>query len=671
MNILERVLPFIAAAVLAGCAVPPAAKAPLISRDIIYGNPALEAAALSPDGKHVAFLAPHRGVLNVWVAPVKDVGDARPVSEVADRDLEAFEWAMDSTHILFLQDRGGDEDWRLYSSNIHSGETRRLTPDGGVKAQMEPLRRRFPGKVLVGLNDRDPSFHDMYLVDIASGERELVEKNTEGFIGYVFDHAYEARLAAKLTPSGVLEYYRREGGEWRVWLKIPFGDLETTEIIGFDSKGTTLYALDSRGGNTSALRSYDVARGAWSDLFSDPRADVSDTLLDPASGRVQAVAATYTRKQWTALDPEVEADIAFLENPEAGDLDIVSRSDDDRHWLVGYENPAEPYTWFLYERPERKLTRLFSERPELEDAPLNPMHSVTVKSRDGLDLVSYLTLPKHSDPDGDGRPDAPLPMVLWVHGGPWERDEWQYHSYHQWLSNRGYAVLGVNYRGSTGFGKAFVNAADREWGRKMHDDLIDAVNWAKENGIAIPDRIAILGGSYGGYATLVGLAMTPDVFACGVDIVGPSNLNTMWGSIPAYWEPLQALIARRVGDPRTGEGRAFLLERSPLTYADNITKPLLIGQGANDPRVKQSESDQIVAAMKESGIPVTYVLYPDEGHGFENARNRKSFNAVAEAFLTECLGGRFEAFGDDFEGSSIQVPYGAAFIPGLPEALAR
>jgi dipeptidyl aminopeptidase/acylaminoacyl peptidase len=299
------------------------------------------------------------------------------------------------------------------------------------------------------------------------------------------------------------------------------------------------------------------------------------------------------------------------------------------------------------------------------------MHPVVIKSRDGLDLVSYLTLPPASDPDGDGKPAQPQAMVLLVHGGPWARDHWGLSPYHQWLASRGYGVLSVNYRGSTGFGKKFVNIADREWAGKMHDDLLDAVQWAVAQRIANEKQVAIMGGSYGGYSTLVGLTFTPEKFACGVDIVGPSNLLTLLQSIPPYWEPMLELFAKRVGDPRSEDGKKLLVSRSPLTRVNEIRRPLLIGQGANDPRVKQAESDQIVKAMQEKRIPVTYVLFSDEGHGFNRPENRLSFNAVAEIFLAQCLGGPYQPIGGDFKGSSIKVPAGADAIHSLPGALPK
>ncbi|MCC6522137.1 MAG: S9 family peptidase, partial [Polyangiaceae bacterium] len=352
-----------------------------------------------------------------------------------------------------------------------------------------------------------------------------------------------------------------------------------------------------------------------------------------------------------------------------GDFDVTSRSDDDARWVVAYVVSDGPVRYYLYDRKAKKADFLFTSQKALEGLPLAKMHPRVIGARDGLSLVSYLTLPAGTDPDGDGVPTAALPLVLYVHGGPWARDFWGYNPAHQWLANRGYATLSVNYRGSTGFGKKFVNASTFEWAGKMHDDLVDAVKWAVDQKIARPAEVAIMGGSYGGYATLVGLTFTPDLFACGVDIVGPSNLITLLNSIPPYWTPQIELFTSRVGDHRTEAGRKLLTERSPLSHVDRIKKPLLIGQGANDPRVKQAESDQIVKAMKDKEIPVTYVLYPDEGHGFNRPPNRTSFFAVSEIFLAQCLGGPYEPVGSDFKGSTISVPAGAEQIHGLPAAL--
>jgi dipeptidyl aminopeptidase/acylaminoacyl peptidase len=392
-------------------------------------------------------------------------------------------------------------------------------------------------------------------------------------------------------------------------------------------------------------------------------------MVHPATGVVQAALVVYLRNEWTVIDPSVAADLEKLRTIGEGDINVVSRSLADDKWVVVLTSSTAPPITYLYDRATGQTNLWFESRPALKGAVTAPMHTAEIKSRDGLTLPSYYTLPPASDPDGDGKPASPVPTVLLVHGGPWGRDGYGFNPMHQWLANRGYAVLAVNFRGSTSFGKAFTNAGDLEWGRKMHDDLLDGVAWAAAEGIAQRDKVAIMGGSYGGYATLAGIAMTPTEFACGVDIVGPSNLVTLLSTIPPYWGPILTQFATRVGDETTEEGRKLLTERSPRTYAHQIQRPLLIGQGANDPRVKQAESDQIVAAMQENKIPVTYILYPDEGHGFARPQNNLSFNAAAEEFLATCLGGRVEPVGDDLRGSSITVRAGAELLPGLQASL--
>ena len=372
----------------------------------------------------------------------------------------------------------------------------------------------------------------------------------------------------------------------------------------------------------------------------------------------------YLKSEPVALDPALKPDLDFLLREAGGQFTITARTEADDKWLVAVDSITAPPAAYLYDRKARKLNKLYDTRPELLGAPLVPMQAHEIKTRDGLTMVSYLSVPA-----GPQSAAKPVPMVLLVHGGPWARDEYGYNSYHQWLANRGYAVLSVNFRGSTGFGKSFTNAGDLQWGRKMHDDLLDAVQWAVQRGVAQKDKVAIMGGSYGGYATLAGLAFTPKEFACGVDIVGPSNLFTLLGTIPPYWEAFKKQLYRRMGDPGTPEGQALLKERSPLNFAASIERPLLIGQGANDPRVNVAESDQIVDAMKARGIPVTYIVFPDEGHGFARPVNNIAFNAVTENFLARCLGGRAEGMADTLKASTAQVRHGAEFAPGLKEAL--
>jgi dipeptidyl aminopeptidase/acylaminoacyl peptidase len=644
--------------------------AELIPREVLFGNPDKITVRLSPDGTRISYLASVDGVLNVWVGPADDPDSAKPVTNDTDRGIRIYFWAYTNEHILYLQDQAGDENWRVYSVNLETGQTTDLTPLEGVQARIQAVSQEFPEEILISLNDRDPTLHDIYRINITTGEKSLVMEN-EGFVGFTTDDEYNVRFAERLTPDGGNEISQAtEDGGWELFMDIAMEDLLTTGIVGFDKTGTILYMIDSRNRNTAAFFTMDLETGEQTLIAEDPHADTSNLMIHPTEKIVQAVAFTYERRHWQIIDESIADDLAYLKTVADGDAEVVSRTLDDEYWMVAYVLDDGPVQYYRYDRGEKSAEFLFTHRKALEGLSLAKMHPVVIKSRDGLDLVSYYTLPIGSDSDLDGYPDEPLPMVLFVHGGPWARDNWGYNSVHQWLANRGYAVLSVNFRSSTGFGKAFINAGNLEWGGKMHDDLIDAVNWTVREGIANQDQVAIMGGSYGGYATLWGMTNTSDTFACGVDIVGISNLVTLLETIPPYWEPQIELFATRVGDHRTEEGRAFLARRSPLTYVDQIEKPLLIGQGANDPRVKQAESDQIVQAMQDANIPVTYLLFTDEGHGFARPENRLSFYAVTDAFLAEHLGGRYEPIGDDFEGSSIIIQSGAEEVPGLAEAIA-
>ncbi len=651
--------------------------AKLIPRDVLFGNPQRAQARLSPDGKYLSFLAPVEGVLNVWVAPADDLEAAEPVTEDKLRGIRGHSWAYDCKHILYNQDKGGDENWHVYATNVETKQTKDLTPIDGVNAQISGVSQKFPGEVLIGFNDRNPQLHDIYRVNIATGEKTLVQENP-GLAGFVADDDFAVRMAVTFTPQGGQAWLKPEGeledngyADWKQVEEFGPEDAMTSGPAGFDMSGKLFYYQDSKERDTSGLFVHNLETDEIKLLADNPKCDVGGIMADPKTGLVQAVSFTYDKTEWMVLDDAVKADIEFLEKA-AGDAEfaVSSRTLDDKTWMVAIIQEAGPVKYYRYTRgDEPKLEFLFNNRDDLEQYDLVKMHPALIKTRDGLDLVSYLSLPPGSDADGDGVPDKPVPMVLDVHGGPWARDEWGYNPSCQWLANRGYAVLNVNYRGSTGFGKNFINAANGEWSGKMHDDLMVAVDWAVDKGIAQKDKVCIMGGSYGGYATLVGLTYTPDVFACGVDIVGPSSLVTLLENAPPYWAPFMPVMKIRVGDWTTEEGRAELLKRSPLTKVDEIKKPLLIGQGANDPRVTQLEADQIVEAMEAKSIPVTYVLYPDEGHGFARPENNQSFNAVTEAFLAEHLGGRYEPIGDDFEGASIHVPVGANGVPGLSSEL--
>ncbi|KPF61935.1 S9 family peptidase [Porphyrobacter sp. AAP60] len=643
-----------------------AETAPLIPRDALFGNPVRAAGQISPDGKWLSWLAPKDGVLNIWVAPANDPDAGRAITSATDRPIRQHFWSPDASSVMYIQDKGGDENFLLYGINIATGAETTLTPFEKTRVQIVGASSTIKDKVLLGLNNRDPRFHDVHMLDLTTGKLTLVLENS-GYAGFMADDTLTLRMALRQNAAGGTDYFRVTDN---VVAAEPFEstameDALTTSPAGYTSDGSTLYWIDSRGRNTAALIAQDSASGEKRIIAEDDKADIGGTLRDPVTGVVEAYAVNYLKNEWTAIDPEIGVSLDFLKSKLEGQFGIASRTDDDSIWIVGNDPLVKPAATYIYDRKAGTLTPFYTSRPALEGAPLQPMYPIEIASRDGLTLPSYLTLPPGSDTDGDGRPDKPVPMVLLVHGGPWARDGYGFNANHQMLANRGYAVLSVNFRGSTGFGKDFINAGNLQWGLKMHDDLIDAVEFAIGDFIAQPDKIAIMGGSYGGYATLAGLTFTPDIFACGVDIVGPSNLETLLKTIPPYWEPLVKQFHTRMGDPNTEEGLAMLKAASPLYKADKIVKPLLIGQGANDPRVAQAESDQIVTAMKSAGIPVTYVLYPDEGHGFARPENNIAFYAIAENFLAACIGGRAEPVGDALKPSSAQIVEGAEHVKGL------
>jgi dipeptidyl aminopeptidase/acylaminoacyl peptidase len=645
---------------------------PLIPRGDLFGNPTRSAGKISPDGQWLSWLAPKDGVLNIWLAPVDNPDTAKAMTEATDRPIRQYMWAPDSKSLLYIQDKGGDENFLLYGVDIASGKETTLTPFENTRVDIVGGSEGIRDKILVGLNNRDPQFHDVHLLDLNSGELTLVLENN-GYAGFMADDTLTVRMALCQNEAGGTDYFRVVDNkvEEEPFTSTEMEDALTTSPAGYTRDGSILYWLDSRDRNTAALYAEDLATGERTLIAEDDKADIGGTIRDRESGKVQAYSVNYLKTEWTALDADIGASLDWLGTQLEGEYGISSRTDDDQTWIVWNDPLTAPTATYIYDRRAQTLTPFYVTRPELEGAPLQPMYPVEIASRDGLTLPSYLTLPAGVAMDDNGNPSASSPMVLLVHGGPWARDDYGFNSIHQMLANRGYAVLSVNFRGSTGFGKDFLNAANKQWGLAMHDDLIDATNWAIAQGITGKDQVAIMGGSYGGYATLAGLAFTPETFACGVDIVGPSNLETLLDTIPPYWAPMVKIFHERMGNPNTEEGLALLKAASPLYKADQITKPLLIAQGANDPRVKQAESDQIVGAMKDAGIPVTYVLYPDEGHGFAKPTNNIAFFAIAENFLAECLGGRAEPLGDVLVPSSAEILEGAEHVVGLAKALAE
>lgn len=641
---------------------------PIIPRKVIFGNPDKASPSISPDGKYIAFLAPKDGVLNVWIAPTENPDDAKPITNDTKRGIRFYEWARTGDYLLYIQDKDGDENWHIFVVNIKNGKNHDLTPFENVQARILKASPEIPKTIIVGINRRNPQWHDVYKLDIETGKLTLIYEN-DGFADFEFDDEYNMVFGYQPVPEGIKIMKTSDDAQWELWDTINEEDQMTTDCIAISKDGKYAFLRDSRDRDTAALVKCKLSDKSRKVLSEHPRADIGEVLMHPTERYPLAAAFTYTRKEWHILDDNVKEDFETIKLFTSGDICIENQSLNNRYWIISDTVDDGPISYYIYDRKTKNSSFLFTNREALENQPLAKMHYSTIKTQDGLELVVYYTLPLIADSEGKGIPDKPLPTVLIPHGGPWGRDFWGYNSFHQWLANRGYAVISVNFRSSTGFGKSFINAGDREWGGKIIQDQADTVKWAIDKGIADPEKVAVMGGSFGGFSTLAGLTFYPELYACGVDIVGPSNLETFLDTIPAYWKPMFEMLANRVGDPRTEEGRKLLKKHSPLNYVENIRVPLLIGQGANDPRVKKTESDQIAEVMNEKNIPVTYVLYPDEGHGFARPENRLSFYAVTEAFLAKFLGGSYEPIGDDFNNSSLQVLSGKEEIPGLKKAL--
>lgn len=604
----------------------------LIPRTVLFGNPEKAAPLIAPDGKRMSYLAPLNNVLNIWVG-TPGQNDFRPITKDTDRGITRYFWSEDNRHILYLQDAGGNENWRLFSVDVESGVTRDLTPYENVQTQILDHDKKFPNDLLLAMNRDNPELHDVYHLNLRSGDLRLIEKNPGNVVGWVIDTEMKVKGAMAATPKGGFDLLIKQKDEsWKKIIEWDEEDSLTSSPVVFSNDGT-LYLSDSRGANAARLVKLDVNTGRIQVIVEDRDYDVNDFLINPDTHEIEAVGMVKDRDEWIILDESIREDLDIIRGLHRGDFFLLNRDHDDQTWMIGFTVDNGPVPYYAYNRKTKMAEFLFSNRPDLDHYELAQMEPISFQSRDGLMIHGYLTLPA-------GAPRSNLPLVLNVHGGPWHRDTWGYNAEAQWLANRGYACLQVNFRGSTGYGKKFLNAGDREWGGKMHDDLVDAVQWITQEKLADPTRIAIYGGSYGGYASLVGATFTPDLFRCAISIVGPSNLITFIKTIPPYWSTFLAVMHKRLGNPDTDAD--FLISRSPLHKVDQIRIPMLIAQGANDPRVKQAESEQIVEAMQSRGIPHEYLLFPDEGHGFVKPQNRLKFYAAAEKFLATHLGGRYE-----------------------------
>lgn len=606
----------------------------LIPRKVLFGNPEKATPKVSPDGTRIAYLAPADGVLNVWVRTI-GADDDKQVTADKDRGVRIYFWAHDASHILYLQDKGGNENWRLFGVNLDSGKVKDYTPFDNVQVRVVGIDKHFPNDMLLGINKENPRLHDVYHLDLLSGYLTLIEKNPGNVIGWIPDTKLKIRAALAARRDGGFDLLVRKNtkSKWKTLLVWSIEDNKTSSPLGFTNDGKYIYLQDSRNANTSRLVKMEISTGKMDVIAEDPTYDVSGVMVHPDTHEVQAVTFFKARKEMTVLDDAIADDVNSIKELDDGDVSIYNRDHADNIWLVGFAKDTGPVPYFTWDRGKKEATFLFNHMPALADYELAPMEPFSFHARDGLTIHGYLTFP----PDKD-RKD--LPAVLLVHGGPWSRDRWGYDPQAQWLANRGYLCIQVNFRGSTGYGKDFVNAGDKEWAGKVHNDLIDGVKWTVDQGYTDKDKVAIFGGSYGGYAALVGATFTPDFFACAVDLVGPSNLVTLIKSIPPYWTPLLNDFYKRMGHPE--KDREFLESRSPLFKVDNIKIPMLVAQGANDPRVKKAEADQVVEAMKKKGLDHQYMVFSDEGHGFAKPENRMKFYAAAEKFLAKHLGGRDE-----------------------------
>ncbi len=627
---------------------------PIIDRELFFGDPEISGAQISPDGKFIAFIKPFKGTRNVWVKGTEESFDkAKPITADTTRPIPAYFWSRDGKYILFVQDKAGDENYLVYAVNPADAPpagqdvpaARNLTNLKGVRAEIVGVPRDEPDLLYVAINDRDKAWHDLYKVKISSGERTLIRQNTDRITGWVFDLKGQLRIATRSTDSGDTEVLRVDDkGFTKVYSCNVF---ETCYPIRFHKDGQRVYFETNKGADTdlTKLELFNPTSGKEELVESDPlkRVDLGGTSFSEVSDEL--IVTTYqderTRIYWK--DKAFEADYKLLQKQLPGkEIAFASSTKDERLWLLAAYSDTEPGERYLFDRQTKKLTLQYRVREKLNRDYLAPMKAVHYKSSDGLEIPAYLTLPK-------GAASKNLPVVIFPHGGPWARDGWGYNPFAQFWANRGYAVLQPNFRGSTGYGKKFIDAGNKQWGDKMQDDITWGVKYLVAEGIADPKHVGIMGGSYGGYATLAGVTFTPDLYAGAVDYVGPSNLITLLENIPPYWESARQVFYQRMGDPNSPEGKAQLNRQSPLNSANKIKTPLLVVQGANDPRVNKREADQIVIALRDRGFPVEYIVAPDEGHGFARPVNNMAMFSEAEKFFAKYLGGRFQ------EGATSEV----------------
>ncbi|MCX6168804.1 MAG: S9 family peptidase [Ignavibacteriales bacterium] len=618
---------------------------PIIDREQFFGDPEISSAQISPDGKYITFIKPFNNVRNIWVKERNQkFEEARPLTNDIKRPVRSYFWSQDSRYVLYVQDQGGNENFRVYAVDPSViGDpvppARDLTPLDKVRAFIYDVPRKFPNEIFIGLNDRNPQLHDVYKLNLTTGERTLLRKNDENIAAWYFDLDGNLRLGQRQTADGGTEFLKVDGDKLVSIYTV--NNEESASPTRFTPDGNSFYLVTNKGENTDKIEFalYDLKTNEIKKIESDPENEV-DFAGAIFSDITDQLLATFYLGDYVRIyfkDKEFENSYNQLKKglPE-GEIGLMAMSKDENLWIVNVSRDVDPGSVYLFDKTTGQTELLYKSRPSLPIENLAPMKAIKYKAKDGLMIPAYLVLPKGVQANN-------LPTILFPHGGPWARDVWGYNAYAQFLANRGYAVLVPNFRGSTGYGKKFLNSGNKQWGRgTMQQDLTDGVNYLIQEGIADPKKIGIAGGSYGGYATLAGLTFTPDVYAAGFDIVGPSNILTLLNSIPPYWAPIRKMFDVRVGDMNIPEEKKMLEEQSPFNYAKEIKAPLYVVQGANDPRVNKAESDQIVVALRDLGRNVEYMVAPDEGHGFAGKENRLAMVVAMEKFFKKYLGGRVQ-----------------------------
>lgn len=623
-----------------------AQQPPLIDREIFFGNPEYAGAQISPDGKYISFIKPLKDVRNVWVKGIDEPFEkARPLTAEKKRPVSGYFWSWDSKYILFTKDNDGDENFNVFAVDPSAAPAAgsevpaptNLTNATGVRTFIYEVPETEPDFIYIGINDRDKSWHDLYKVQISTGTKTLLRENKDRLTGWVFDNSGKVRMATRSAQDGSTEILRVDGDKFTTVYTC--GVFESCGPVNFAKDDKRVYMISNKGNrDLIQLVIFDPATGKEELVEQDPlgRVDFGNASFSNVTKELIATSYNDDRVRIYFKDKAFQKDYDLIKK-RLGDREISfgSSTRDESKFIVSTFSDVDPGTVWIFDRKSKNLSTLYQVREKLDRKALSPMTPVRYKSSDGLEIPAYLTIPK-------GTTGKNLPAIILPHGGPWGRDSWGYSSLAQFLANRGYAVLQPNFRASTGFGKKFLDAGNNQWGEKMQDDITWGVKYLVDQGIADPKRVGIMGGSYGGYATLAGVTFTPDLYAAAVAIVAPSNLNTLLKAIPPYWESIRTLFAKRMGDPNTPEGRAQLDRQSPLNSADKIKTPLMVVQGANDPRVNKREADQIVIALRDRGYPVQYLLADDEGHGFQRPVNNMAMFAASEKFLAKYLGGRFQ-----------------------------